>query len=208
MGADLNLYDWAGRALTPGLLASPRKELVVVRGMGKYAAASLQAKSWSLSTAAAGITVAAANVSASGGTPVVGLFNPQGNKFRASIIRTVIWTVSGTAGGPLVWNIVRNAAITAGGGAGAINQDTFIPGNADGVLTFVNAAITGVSSGTMLRGIGGNAAVAAGAGSNSVSEDTGGNLIIEPGNFAGIFATAAGTSHVAGASIEFETIAV
>lgn len=51
------------------------------------------------------------------------------------------------------------------------------------------------------------AAIAAGAGNYSVFDDVAGSFIVSPGCFFGLMATAVGTSHIVGSTLQWEEIA-
>lgn len=176
---------------------------IVGQGLGTYEEICRRGLLLSVSTPMVGVTVAAAHVSplaAGTGQAIAGLFNPVGSGYDLVILRTKLWLVSGTPGGPFGWNVIpANAGITATAVQGR-RHDT---GNLDGPLCgFVGTtALTGSSLASMLRGLGGPAAIAAGAGVYSVEEETAGDIVVKPGGFAGLAATAA--SGVMGASITY-----
>lgn len=183
-------------------------ELVVGDAHGHFFEAVSRGNVYTASTALAGVTMAAGMISpvAAAATVFLGLFNPISSKFNLVILRTKIWTVSGTPGGPWAWNVVPpNAGITAAGVQGINNLTLAAGGQAK---AFINAATTGGILATMFRGIGGPAAIAAGAGNQHVDEVSDGDLIIPPGGAAFIAPTAAGTTHLAGASVSWEEVRI
>ena len=191
---------------TPSM--SPNGGLITQDEHGRFYEAVRRGGVYTLSTAAAGITVAAGNVSpltANTGIPIIGLFNPVNSGYNLVIMRTKIQTVSGTPGGGFVWNVVApNDPITVTPGSKGINNKTFVQGGV--AIGFSNSAFTGSVVGTMFRPIGGTAAIVAGAGVYSVDEITDGDIVIPPGGFAGIAATAAGTTHVVAAAVTWEEV--
>lgn len=180
--------------------------VIVGHGLGRYEEICRRGLLLVASTALAGFAMAASHASpltAATGTPILGLFNPLGGDYDLVVMRAKVWTVSGVPGGPFAWNgILSPTGIT---GAVVPTQgrrtDNFTP---DGPAVVVsNVALTGAQAGVMLRGIGGPAAVASGAGLYGVEEETAGEFVVTPGNMIAIAATAAGTTHVVGASISY-----
>lgn len=183
-------------------------EIIVGDAHGHFYEAVSRGNVYTASTALAGVTQAAGMISpvAAAATVFLGLFNPNSSPVNLVILRTKLWTVSGTPGGPWAWNVVApNAGITAAGAQG-INNKTLAAGGQAKV--FANAATTGGLVAVMFRGIGGPAAITAGAGNNSVDEISDGDLIIPPGGAAFIAPTAAGTTHIAGASVSWEEVRI
>ena len=178
---------------------------------GNYYEGTYRGNVWTLSTAVGGVTVAAANViAASAGSPIVGVFNPVNSGKNLVIIRASSTWASGTAGaGGLVWGIIPpNAAVTATGGNGAINNATFTTGGSV-AKTFTGSALTGAGVSTLFRFLGGPTTGALAAnGSPTVNEETAGDIICPPGAVVGLFAAAAGTSPIVMASMTWEEVAV
>jgi len=209
----VELYKYSA-GLIQGAIQAARSDntgaLVTADGHGRYQEAVRQGSVWSLSTAAGGVTVAAANVfSASAGSPIVGIFNPSGSGKNCVILRASTQMASGTAGaGGWVWGyLAANAGITAGGGNGAINNGTLITGGST-AKTFTGSAWTGGGAGLLLRFIGGPTTGAGAANANlTVNEETAGDIIVPPGGAVGIFAAAAGTSPIVMASMTWEEVA-
>lgn len=173
---------------------------------GVYTEAALRGNLYSLSTAAAGVTVAAANiVAAANSQPIVGIWNPTNSGKTVSIIRCT-WSISsGTLGaGGLVWAYFVGTS-TGASGLAEVNNFSFVTGGS-GVRTYVNTAATGVTS-VLLRHIGGPTTGAAAANQNlSGAEETAGSILVPPGVFLGLMAAAAGTSPIVSASMEFEVL--
>lgn len=183
--------------------------ILVQEGNGRYYELAYRQQLFVASTALAGVAVAATSASplAGGtGTPLVGIFNPVGSKTNLIVMKARVWTVSGTPAGPAAWNVIpANAGITAVSTQG-LGAASFVAGGVAKV--YVNVALTGSAQATMLRAIGGPAAVAAGAGNYTVEEITDGGIIVQPGAFAGIALTGAGTTHVAGASVTWAELPI
>jgi hypothetical protein len=178
-------------------------EVMVSELNGRYYEQTFRGNEFTFSSTLAGITIAAGMISPVGAAATVflALANPVSSPVNLVIVRAKIWTVSGTPGGPFGWNVIApNSGLTAAGVKG-INNKTFIQGG-NGV-GFANAAMTGALAATMFRGIGGQAAIAAGAGNYHVEEETAGDIIVLPGGAVLIAPTAAGTTHIAGASITY-----
>jgi hypothetical protein len=185
--------------------------LVVQDAHGRNYEATYRGNVWTLSTAAAGITVAAANViAASAGSPIVGVFNPVGSGKNLVIVRaTSLWASGTTGAGGLVWGIIApNAGVTAAGGNGAINNATFTTGGST-ARTFTGSALTGAGVSTLFRFLGGpTTGVLAASSAQTVNEETAGDIICPPGAVVGLFAAAAGTSPIVMASMTWEEVAV
>lgn len=177
--------------------------LIVGYGLGRYEEIARRGILLSVSTALAGVTIAADHASpltANTGQSVAGLFNPISSGYDLVIMRTKLWLVSGTPAGPFGWNVIpANAGITATAVQGRRHDTGILDGPAVGFTG--TTALTGSSAGVMLRGFGGQAAIAAGAGINSLEEDNSGDLIVLPGMFVGLAAT--GANGVFGASISY-----
>jgi hypothetical protein len=201
------------QALSVGAQQPPRlgnsAEVVTQDGNGRYYEPNYRGFLYTATTAAAGVTIAATNVSpltANTGVPLVGVFNPVASTVNLVILRAKVATVSGTPGGPFVWNVIPNPAGISAAGTQGRNNKTFASGGT--AQAFVNTAITGSLVGIMFRSLGGPAAIAAGAGLYTVDEETAGDIIVAPGGFCGIAATAAGTTHVVTASMTWAEIPV
>ncbi len=186
-------------------------ELIVGHAHGKYYEPAVRQNMWSLSTAAAGVTIAAANVfSASAGQPIVGIFNPVGSGKNCVVQRACILMASGTAGaGGWVWGFIApNAGVTAAGGNGAINNSTFVTGGSI-ARTFVNSALTGAGAGSLFRFLGGPTTGAGAANANlTTQEETSGDIICPPGGVIGLFAAAAGTSPIVMGFMTWEEVPI
>jgi hypothetical protein len=186
-------------------------EMVVGHAHGRYYESAVRGNLWTLSTAAAGVTVAAANVfSASAGSPIVWVFNPVTSGKNMVITRANLLVASGTLGaGGFVWGFIApNAGVTAAGGNGAINNQSFLTGGSI-AKTFTGSALTGAGAGSLLRFVGGPTTGAAAANQNlTIQEDTQGDLICPPGGVIGIFAAAAGTSPIVMASMTWEEVPI
>lgn len=197
-----------------GTLIDPRLTrdgaFLVQDGNGRYYEMAYRGQLFTASTAAAGVTIAATHVSplaAATGTPLLGIFNPVNSGVNLMILRAKVATVSGTPGGEFVWNVIPNpAGITSATFVQGLGNKSFAVGGFGKAYT--NTALTGSALATMFRPLGGPAAIAAGAGTYSVEEVTDGDMVIAPGGFAGIAATAAGTTHIAAASITWAELPV
>jgi hypothetical protein len=140
------------------------------------------------------------------GVPIFGILNPTGSGKNISLISTVFTTTSGTPGGPLWWNFIAGpTGITAATNFTPVNMLTF-QSSGSVAKCYSGTAIAGSSAGVALRPLGGPAASAVGAGNYTVYEEEAGALIIAPGNFLGLAATAAGTNHIISVGITWEEI--
>ncbi len=185
--------------------------LVTTSAHGTYAEAVRQGRVWTIATAAAGVTIAAANVvAAANAQPLVGIYNPQGSNLNAIIHRGRSCWASGTAAaGGLVWGVVASissATLTGAGGVTEINALTFAAGGS-GMKTYSNTAMTGVTGMVIARFAGGPTTGALAANGNMTFDDwVDGELICGPGQVCGLFAAAAGTSPIVAASMSFEVV--
>lgn len=170
-----------------------------------------QGNVYALSTAAAGVTIAAANVfSASAAQPLVGVFNPPGSGVNVIVCRAKhTWNSGTAAAGGLVWGVAPSpAAVTAASGT---NPTNVLTGQASGsaVRGYVNAALTGVTGMAIVGYAGGPSTGALAANSNQSFDDlTDGLIWIPPGAAGGLFAAAAGTSPIVNASMWWEEVPV
>jgi hypothetical protein len=164
---------------------------------------------WTLATAVAGVTVAAANVFSSVAPfqPIVGIINPAGSGYDMVIIRaSIIWNGGTPAAGGVVWctlGVSATGLVTAAGGNGAINNYTFAVGGSK-AKTFVNSALTGNTTvaASLLDYINGPSTGALAANSFPSGIDAAdGRIVVPQGCFLGIGAGAAGTSPIINASM-------
>jgi hypothetical protein len=178
--------------------------------MPGYQEAVRQGNVYTLSTAAAGVTIAAANVySAANPQPLVGIYNTS-STYNAVIWRSVMTWASGTAGAQgLVWAVVAppSTGLTAAGvTTAALNNKTFLATSQ--MKQYVNSALTGATT-SLFRFIGGPTTGALAANSNQTYyEETAGDIIVPPGGCLGLFAAAAGTSPIVAASFTYEEVLI
>lgn len=191
---------------TDGNIIDPRLtregSAAVADADGHFSEIVLRGQVYTTSTSAAGITIVATHVSplaAGTGTPLVGLFNPVNSGVVLKVMKVRVASVSGTPGGPFVWNVIPAPAGISAAGQQGINNKTFVVGGV--AKAFVGTALTGSVLATMFGPIGGPSAIAVGAGVNSIEAVIDGIIQIQPGCFIGIAATAAGTTHVASAML-------
>lgn len=191
------------KPLTAGISGAQRTQDAHAR----YADAALANRLYSISTAVAGVTVAAGHIIGAG-TPLVGIYNPNGSNKTVLVNRVACSVNSGTPGaGGFCWGYMNapSTTITTASGASEVNQGTFQAGGS-GVRTYVATAVTGFVS-VLLRHIGGPTAGAAAANGNlTVLEETGGSIAVPPGTALGVFAALAGTSPIVNVALEFEVV--
>jgi len=193
---------------------SAQGELVVSELHGKYAESSLNGNNFHANIAGVGITLAttsaigAAVPAAGAATPILALMNPVNSGVNLVINRTKVLTLSGTPGGGFMFGYLNGqAASYTGASSKGVQASTLQAVSKASVIA--NAALAGTSIVVSeLRQIGGPAAVAAGAGVYTVDEETAGDVIVPPGAILGIFAQAAGTTHVVKASLSWEEVSV
>lgn len=174
---------------------------------GRYSDPALAGRLYCLSTAVAGVTVAAGHI-IGGGTPLVGVYNPTGSGKVILITRAACSVNSGTAGaGGFVWGYMNapTTTITTVSGGAEVNLGTFTAGGS-GVRTYIATAVTGLVS-VLLRHIGGPTAGAAAANANLITmEETAGAIAVPPGTSVGIYMATVGTSPIVNAMMEFEVV--
>lgn len=169
---------------------------------GHFSELVLRGQVYTVATAAVGITLASTHASplaAGSGTPIVGVYNPVNSGVVLKILRARVQTVSGTPGGPFVWNTIAAPAAISAAGQQGLNNKTFVSGGS--AKAFIGGALTGSVIASVFAAMGGPAAVAAGAGVYSVDDLVDGMIQVQPGCFAGVACTAAGTTHIVAASL-------
>jgi hypothetical protein len=152
-----------------------------------------------------GVTLAsthASPIAAGTGTPIIGIYNPAGSGKNLVFMKTVMTTTSGTPGGPLLWNVIPNPQNITITPTAPISNLSFANTGSVAKL-FNNAAITGSTAGVAYRVVGGPAAVAAGAGLYTFMDEHKGEFMLAPGGMLALAATAAGTSHIMSAFIQW-----
>lgn len=173
-------------------------EMMVSELLPKYYELTKRGMVYVASSPAVGTaSMAAANVSplaAGTGQPVVGLYNPLGSGVDLVILKAWMDAISGTPGGSVVWNVIPPAAGITAAGAQGLNAYTCQPGGKGKV--FNNAALTGSPVATLLRPLMGENTTAIGTGQELQVEYVDGDIIVQPGAFAGLAVAAAGTTWV------------
>ena len=158
------------------------------------------------------ITVASTNVTPVNGTnttPLFTIFNPIGSGKNISIVKFVQSLVSGTPGGPLLWNTlalpqtVTNSTFTV-----PFNMYSLVQAGSVAKCWTQQAIGSATVAGTAFRTAGGFAASAAGAGVATYTEEYAGDFIIPQGSAVSLVATATGTSHVFSGFLEWEELPV
>lgn len=198
----------SGDGATPPLRAGRMNDLIMSELHGRYYESNSRGNMFSIAVSAytVVITTDISPLPANTGVPLLGVFNPVGNKFNVSIVGAIVSTTSGNPGGPYWWNVIPSPAGITATGSSPVSMSNF---NAAGstVKAFAAAAITGSAvAATALRPLGGPAAIAAGAGINSILDEPAGSIIVPPGAFCGIAFTAAGTTHVVSGGLWWEEI--
>lgn len=129
-----------------------------------------------------------------------GFFNPTNSGKNAVLIGASIATVSGTPGGPILYEVTAGAGTLTSASTGTIRSG-LIGGAGKSLMTpQVMVTLTALDADTtalvQIGTAGGPAASAAGAGVNSVYDNIDGKIIIPPGYAFGLCDTATGTTHV------------
>jgi len=158
------------------------------------------------------ITVGSTNITPVNGTnttPLAFIYNPIGSGKNLSMVKITQSLVSGTPGGPFVWNVVAfpqtvtNATTTA-----PFNMSTMLQYGSIAKTYIQQAVGSSTVTGTAFRTAGGFAASAAGAGVATYTEEYAGDFIIPQGVAVALCAYAAGTSHIFSAFVEWEELPV
>ena len=206
VGAPVTSY---GPGSLPNLRAGQLADLIVSQLHGKHYETNYRLSLFS--TFINGLTLSsthASPIAAGTGTPIISVFNPAGSGKNVSILRMQQAHTSGTAAGPLLWNIIPNpqnisAAFTAA-------YQNFNDGQQGSITRiFNNVALTASTAGTAFRTAGGPTSAASLTGNiQTYLEDFQGDLILQPGYMLALAATGAGTSHVVNVYLEWEELPI
>lgn len=189
-------------------------EVVTGDAHGRYHEAASRAALYAVSTALTGTTIVAGNVSpiAAAAASILSLYNPANSGVRASILKVIAQSISGTPGaGGLAYNVIPavGLAITATENAVPVaSSPSMGRGRCKG---FTQTALTGGSVHVLYRPIGPvnfAGALAAGAGQLGWLDEVAGEICLEPGTALSIAAAAAGTTHIVAASIVYEEVPI
>jgi hypothetical protein len=143
------------------------------------------------------------------GRALLGIINPAGSGFLASVLKIGISTVSGTPGGPFYIDVVPNAGVAASLAASSTPVSPLALAVGGSAMRGLAAAVPAQAVvATMLRPLGGPAAIAAGAGMYHVDEHIDGGIELPQNSLLAITAHATGTSHVISGYIMWEEIPV
>lgn len=149
------------------------------------------------------VTVIAANAAGQAmGTAkfLNGFFNPVASGKNAVIVGANVATVSGTPGGPILYEVSAGPGTITSASTGTIRSG-MVGGAAKSLMTpQVMIALTALDADTtalvQIGTSGGPAASAVGAGVNSAYDFVDGKIIVPPGFAFGLCSTATGTTHV------------
>jgi hypothetical protein len=201
----------SGKGANPTARGGVQGDVIVSELHGRYAESNVNGNIFHATNTGVGITLAAANAigaavpAAGAAQPILGLVNPSNSGVYLVVNRAKVLTLSGTPGGGFVFGFLNNQAgqytgvVTNKGVQGSTLQ------TGGKAIVVPNLALTGTTNlVSELRQIGGPAAVAAGAGVYTVEEETAGDILVPPGAILGIFAQAAGTTHIVKASLTWE----
>ena len=188
------------------------RDAAVVAGPshGAHYEAVYRGQVFSMTTAQAGITVAAGNVApmSAGGTPHLALYNPYGSGIYASVICTVHNSISGTPGvGAFSYCVGANNVITAAGNVTA--RCNLISGRNPICRGYSATAMTGSLLTQIARPIGMPTfagAVAATTFDIAWKSYCYGEFVLGPGGLFVVCIAAAGSTHVVASSITWEEI--
>lgn len=181
-------------------------EAYVTEALPRYYAANYNGLLFHFSSAS--ITIAATHVSPLGAgtaTPVIALWNPASSGKNLVVVKTGASTVSGTPGGPLLWNYASWTTPTTAAASTPVSG--IMNGTAASVAkVYSNAVTTSSLVGIFYKHAAAIAAVAA-TGNNGIAnpmyDESAGDIIIPPGTWGALAAFAAGTSHVVQASLSW-----
>lgn len=185
------------------------RELVVATFAPRFREAASRGRIFNISTAAGGVTLAAGMATlGAGATSLLSLYNPPGSGFNLSLLRSWVWHVSGTPAAG-VWSYwgVGGQVITAAGNA--VAGKSMVGGAAMPATGFANAALTGSGAQAFLRPIPSAqfaGAIAATTPGQVAVDEVDGAIEVPPGGLLTIAPPGAGTTHIAGAALEFMCI--
>lgn len=178
------------------LRADRTQGLVVQHGHGEYYEEVARGNVWTISTAAAGVSVVTAVgvLTTAANTPIVGLFNPT-TSVNLHVTRAVIVVTTGTmVTGGFVWAISTSPTGITSLGVSARNNKTFVKGGHYAVAFDGSAAVTGQTNApTLFRQFGGNFAGAQGAGTNATFVETEEDIVVAPLTYLGLYTTVGAT---------------
>lgn len=195
-----------------GTLSDPRmtKDLgtTVQELHGRYYEAAYRGAVFTCSTAAAGITLSATSLSplaAGTGTPIIGLFNPQGSGKNLIINKLALTVITSSAStGNIVWNYAINQTITAAAN-GTVNSNLLGGAAASVAKAYVNTATTGSTAGIMLRpAFQLQFITAAGESVGTCEQDLNSDIIVPPGGYIALANGVSNTTTVLSAGITWE----
>lgn len=154
------------------------------------------------------VSTHASPIAAGTGTPIISVFNPAGSGKNVSLLRMQQAHTSGTAAGPLLWNIIPNPQnISAANTTAYMNFNNAQTSSVTRI--FNNVALTASTIGTAFRSAGGPSSAASLTGAvQTFAEDFQGDLIIQPGFMLALAATGTGTSHVLSVYLEWEELPI
>jgi len=205
-----SLQGSLGPGTTPAIRLGQLGDVIVSELHGRYYETNYRGSLFGAALNA--ITVGSTNITPVNGTnttPIFAIYNPIGSGKNISIVKVTQSLVSGTPGGPLLWNVVAlPQTITNTTYTVPFNLSTLAQAGSIAKCWTQQAIGSATVLGTAFRTAGGQAAIAAGAGVNSLVEEYAGDFIIPQGVAVALVAYAAGTSHILSAFVEWEEIPV
>lgn len=140
-----------------------------------------------------------------------GIYNPVGNT-KLAVLRRVSWgSISGTPGGPLMYNFYTGITVNSAA-TGTIRPRYLTAAVGSTMLACTNVVITTIGAATNalleLGCAGGPGAIALGAGNNSIVDELNGSVIVPPGCIFGLTATATGTTHIVQSEMVWEEVPI
>lgn len=183
--------------------------MVVTDGHARYAELCRRGMVYATTTALAGTTVVAGNVSpvAAGAASILSIYNPPGSSRIYEVWKGFVSVVSGTPGaGVMVWNGGPTAVITATTNAVAANQG--LSAAVGTARCFTQTALTGSSAQSLIRMMPAShfAGTVAAANTLNFVDLVDGDLMVPEGAVLSIAAPAAGTTWILAAGIVWAEI--
>ena len=186
---------------------------MVSQGLPEHIELTYRGSTWTLATAAAGVTVGATQVFSSTGPvqPIVGIANPVGSGFNLVLLGLkLVWASGTAAANGCVLAGLNLSGYTGVGSAGAVNCKTLVTGGSKALTFAGSTAMTGQTvAHSLLDFIGGptTGALAANAAVQSYI-DYKGVFFCPPGGSLILGAAAAGTSPILAASMQWSELPI
>jgi hypothetical protein len=187
-------------------------DMIVSENLGRYYQKASEGDTWVVSTPLAGITLGAANTTATLGNtsqPIIAIANGNPTT-NIAINKLIVSTLSGTpAAGTWWWAILsgQSAATFTALTSSAYNSKTWMTSTDLGISSKIgiNQALTGLTGTLVPNRIAGNLGTVTAA-LGTFQEEIAGSIIIPYNSIACLLAPGAGTTHIVHASAEIITV--